>query len=115
MGKSVQLVNSSGEIYEAPMRIEAGTYALAGVPKMSLNVTRNYHDIIADATGWNSIRYLHGRRAENTIPELRAAIQLLGTDRSLDYWNATPGNVGYMFAVLLDWAQQHPTGIWQVY
>jgi hypothetical protein len=115
MSKSVQLVKSSGDLYEAPARIEAGTFALTGMPQTSFHVTSNYHNIIVDATGWNGIQYLHGRRAEDTIPELRAALQLLGTKRSPDYWQATPGNVGYMFRVLLDWAQQHPTGIWHVY
>lgn len=116
MSRSVQLVDSmDGRPLEAPTRVKGGTYSLTGVPMADLSVTGNYHGIIVDATGWeDGIRHLHGRRAGDTVPELRAAVRLLGTEQSMDYWEDTPGNVGHMFSVLLDWAQQHPDATWRV-
>lgn len=115
MSRSVQLVGPEGQVLEAPTRSKGGTYAVTGVPRTDLSVTSNYHGIIVDATGWeDGISHLHGRRAGDTVQALRAAVQLLGTDQSVDYWEPTPGNVGYALSVLLDWAQQYPDATWRV-
>lgn len=115
MGWTVYL-EKNGRRLEAPTRAKGGTYNLIGVPQTELSVTYNYSDIIKDATGWSdSLRRLHGKTAKSTISDLRAAVQLLGTDQSVDYWEATRGNVGHMFSVLLDWAQQYPNAKWVVH
>lgn len=114
MGWTVQLVQN-GDVVEAPTRAKGTTYALTGVPRAELDVTFNYSDKIKDATGWSdSLRELSGKQAGDTISELRAAVQLLGTEESLDHWEATDGNVGKMFSILLDWAQQYPNATWRV-
>ena len=38
----------------------------------------------------------------------------LGTERSDDYWEATPGNAGHAALILRNWAMKHPDAVWRV-
>ena len=51
---------------------------------------------------------LHGRRAADVEPLLAAAAAVLGTERDPDPWARTPGNAGWICALLASWAQEHP-------
>lgn len=88
----------------------------AGSRRAEMSVTGNYHKHIVRATGWrDGLRAMHGRRADETIPVLERAVNELGTEQSMDYWEATPGNVGAALQKLLEWAREYPDGEWWVY
>ena len=86
---------------------EGGTQVIGGSTEADLNVTGNYGK-------YYSVRSLHERKAGDTVDELRTQVDALGTERDLDYWASTPGNVGYMASILLAWAEQYPEAIWRV-
>jgi hypothetical protein len=86
---------------------EGGTYAVGGTSEATVNVTYNYSKHF-----W--FRDLHGKTGGETAKQLREAVQKLGTERSADYWEPTPGNAGAAVALLLSWAEQHPEAIWRV-
>jgi hypothetical protein len=75
--------------------------------RAEMNVTYNYGRYF-------DFKALHGKRAKDTMRCLEAAVELLGTVQDDNYWNPTPGNVGYCCSILLKWAQLHPTGKWRV-
>lgn len=97
----------TGEALEVPSFTEGGTYAVGGSCEADLNVTYNYCKFF-------NFKGLHGKGAKKTIEELGVAVMALGTERDPDYWKATEGNAGYTVNILLGWAKQHPTGIWNV-
>ena len=57
---------------------------------------------------------LAGRTGAATLVDLREAVQRLGTERAVDYNEPTEGNVGHVCAVLADWAERYPAGVWEV-
>lgn len=57
---------------------------------------------------------LHGKLAKATCETLRMAVKKLGMRPSAEPWKAEPGNVGHVCATLLTWAEQQPSGVWQV-
>lgn len=87
---------------------EGGTYCLGGTPEAMINVTYNYAKHF-------TFRDLHLKKAKETEPALAAAVEKLGTKQDDDYWKPTEGNVGYCCKILLDWAKQHPEGVWVVH
>lgn len=50
--------------------------------------------------------------AWETIPLLQEAVNELGVFSSGTPFELTPGNVGYTCFILLQWAEDHPEGIW---
>lgn len=104
---------------------EGGTYVMGGTDEAELNVTYNYgrhfHEAwekaggTFDGDGDGSLGSMLGeKRAGDTIELLARAVEILGTARGPDYWEATPGNAGVALEQLLGWARQHPDGIWRV-
>lgn len=73
--------------------LRGGTYEMGGSSTAWLNITYNYGKHYAEAFGFR-FRELHGKTVEEVKPLLAQAIRKLGTDRSDDYWEATPGNAG---------------------
>ena len=57
---------------------------------------------------------VHGKRAEEVISLLQAAVMELGVMQSSDYWQPTSGNAGHALSVLLAWAYQHPSAVFEV-
>lgn len=93
---------------------EGGTYCLGGLPEASLNVTYNYGKFYYEHLDKeNGIRWLYGKSGRDVEQKLAAAVAALGTERDSDYWKATPGNAGYALSILLGWARQHPTAVFQ--
>jgi hypothetical protein len=103
----VYLEDRDGATVHVTPHAEGGTFALGGTNHAELNVTYNYgrHFRFPD---------LHGQVAIDTVPELQGAVARLGTDRDPDYWQPTAGNAGATCALLLAWAQEHPTARWRV-
>lgn len=95
------------EIVKVDRHSEGGTYALGGTDEASISVTYNYAKFF-------QFRDLHGVRAGDTIETLQTKVAELGTKIHHDYWEPTPGNVGYTLSVLLEWAMQHPDAVWDV-
>jgi hypothetical protein len=96
--------------------VEGGTYTPGGCHNAEINITYNYsrwYYLHLDTD--SGLRWLNGKPAHRTIQRLRYAIGMLGTQRSDDYWNGSPGNAGYTLGMLLSWAEQHPNGEWVIH
>lgn len=87
---------------------EGGTYVLGGTTDAELNVTYNY------GKHFRFKETLDKNPAYKTIPILEETITTLGIERDADYWNPTPGNVGYACSILLKMAKELPDHIWSV-
>jgi len=121
------------ELAKVKNHSEGGTYALGGIEEASLNITYNY--------GWfyyrlldkeEGLRWLYGKTGKECISRLEKVVEELGTkqysrpkDGSTfnpndrfgnyvkDYWAPTPGNAGYALNILLQWAKEHPGGVFE--
>ena len=88
---------------------------MGGSNEADLNITYNYSRFYyqhLDKT--NGLRALDGQMAKDWVDRLEAAVKVLGTAHSNDYWEATEGNAGHALSILLRWAKEHPEGIWRV-
>ena len=110
----------TGEVLNVEQHSEGGTYMIGGTDRSELNVTYNYGVQFRKAwpgnvSGSGALNtMLDGRSGEETLPLLLEAVGYLGTDRTRDYWAATPGNAGFALDILAKWAEQHPQGVWRV-
>ena len=101
-------LSKGGVVCEVPMHEEGGTYAVGGSPHACLNVTYNYGAIYRRWFGDEGLRWLDGKTAEASLFLLNTAARALGTERSPDYWEATPGNAGLALSILAYWASICP-------
>lgn len=121
MSYDIELTSGApGEVLHMPDRFtDGGTYCVGGTDECHLNVTYNYHDCfkrVFPATlerGYGHISWLYGKTGAETIDVLRSGVELLGTERGIDYWQATAGNAGAALARLLSFAEAHPEGVWE--
>ncbi len=100
-------LEKDGETVGVNKHADGGTFVLGGTDKAQLNVTYNY-------SKHYSVRNLDGKKAIETIDELKDKVNEFGTKRDSDYWASTKGNVGYALNILLGWAKQHPEAVWRV-
>ena len=114
MSYDIDLISEeTGEIVEIPIHEEGGTYVLGGTDLATLSVTYNYGEFYYETlNSKEGIRCLDGMRARDATEFLSSAIEILGTERSEDYWEATPGNAGAALATLRNWGRLHPDAIW---
>ncbi len=103
----ISLCDAQGCTPEVERFTGGGTFMAGGSDEADLNVTYNYG-------GHFKFKALHGRRAGDTVAELREAAERLGTERADDYWEASPGDAEHACALLLRWAEQHPGCAWVV-
>lgn len=102
------------------LHIEGGTYTMGGTNDAEMSVTYNYGKHFREAwpeplDGPGALdMMLNGRRAGEVVPLLAHAIMQLGTTRSDNYWDATPGNAGHALKVFLDWALDWPNAVFSV-
>jgi hypothetical protein len=115
MSYDIRLVNDAGETLEAenPHTLTGGTYAMGGTSELWLNVTYNYGQHFYQVLGEKGIRRIYGMRAQDSIPLLTKAAQLLTDDVDPDYWKATEGNARKALLDLCALARMAPEGIWQ--
>jgi hypothetical protein len=110
MSYDVYLVDEEGETCTVERHKEGGTYVLNGTEEAHLNVTYNYsgdlHQALDEDDG---IRWLYNKTGAECLERLKGAVKVLGTTRSDNYWEKTPGNAGYALSILLKWAKEHPT------
>ena len=120
----VRLLDTSGQTCHVSKHSEGGTYVLGGTSEAELNITYNYSNQFAKVgldfhehapLGRHGKIAVHGKRAGDLIPLLADAVKSLGTERHPDYWKSTPGNAGFALSILLDWARQHPDGVFEVH
>ena len=94
-----------------PMHVErhseGGAYKVGGTSQAELNVTYNY-------SAHFDFKQLDGKTASDMVPIMEQAVRDLGTERSPDYWQPTPGNAGYAVSILLAWAKQNPAAYFEV-
>lgn len=114
MSYDVYLTDAEGKALPVARHSEGGTYALGGTTIADLNITYNYGKHIRTAMHEDGLKWLHEKKASDTIELLEKAVKTLGTERDSDYWASTKGNAGYALNILLGWAKQHPEGIWEV-
>lgn len=93
--------------------LRGGTYCVGGTNLAELNVTYNYGTHYYRTMGDKGIRTIYGLTGEQSIPVLQAAIEQLGDDISLDYWEPTEGNAKAALKDLLTLAEIAPHGIWK--
>lgn len=117
MSWDVELVDKDGATVEVDRHTEGSVYVLGGTTEADLCITYNYSKFYYEALNEKEgLRWLHCKKAEDTIEALQMAISKLGTEQDENsYWNSTPGNAGYALNILLQWANEHPEATWTVY
>lgn len=110
----ISLVDEKGNSVSVERHTEGGTYPMGGAVGATLNVTYNYGaDFREVGIDLHPDGNVNGRQAKDTVRFLEPAVIRLGTKRTSDYWEATPGNAGYALSILLKWAKQHPEARWR--
>jgi hypothetical protein len=94
-------VNPAGDLepidsHEAEISI---TYNYSAVLKL---VVPDYQGLVA---------LFDERVASEVALTLEMIVERCGTQRYEDYWAATPGNVGAIMAVILEWCRLHPDAV----
>lgn len=109
--ESEEFVDEDGDKYYKDCQVsshqEGGTICVGGTSDAQISVTYNYSKHFY-------FRKLNHLTGDDSILILQRAIQKLGAERDDDYWASTPGNAGYTCHILLQWAYQHPNGVWSV-
>ena len=89
-----------------------------GIPVIvnSVGITRNYSDYWDRLFGKHIFDFLHGIRAEASIPLLAWAISQLSDDGlgDKDGWAATDGNVKRCLTQMLTLAEVCPDEVWSI-
>lgn len=99
---------------DVPRHTHGGTHALGGTQEAELNVTYNYSGHFVKHLHSEGIKWLSGKKASDTIEQLKKAVEVLGIIQDDDYWNPTTGNAGHALCILLEWAKLYPEGVWRV-
>ena len=105
----------TGDVLEAaqPHQMTGGTYQVGGTAELWLNVTYNYIEHFRRVLDTEKgIRVIYGMTGAESAPLLVRAIELLDTNTSDDYWEATEGNARRALCGLLAMAQMRPDGVW---
>lgn len=111
----VSLEDGDGKCFESQEKIASGgTRQVGGTTETTLNVTYNYGKHYGKHLAPDSLRWLHGKKGDETQDRLASAVDALGTEQSDDYWESTPGNAGHALSILLRWAKEFPHGTWRV-
>lgn len=103
----IYLNDNEGKPVSVPQFTDGGTYCMGGEDIASLNITYNYGNIF---DFWQ----LDKKKASETLPLMAQKAVELGFTRDADYWAATPGNVGWALARLVQWAALYPDATWDV-
>ena len=112
MGYSIKLVGDDGEPVSVMLHQEGSVFAIDGTTDAVIDITYNYAKYFKEEINErDGIRWLYGKHAHECKDVLEAAVEKLGTLRSADYWEQTPGNAGDVLYVLLKWSRQYPYAI----
>ena len=115
MSYDIRLVNKAGDTLhlDLPHFLQGGTYILEGTTECWLNITYNYSEHYYRAFGKEGIRTIYGMTGRKSIPVIEEAMELLGDECSLNYWESTEGNAKKALKDLLLLARARPSGIWE--
>ncbi len=109
MSFDISLVSTDGASLRVKSHNEGGIKnALGGWDTPSMNLPGQYRRIFEFAI-------LKDKSAMESIPILKEAVERLGAERSGNFYDASFGNVGYICQILLNWAEQFPTGEWSTF
>ena len=108
LAKRIPEENESIETFPVTRFCEGGVQQLGGCTSTEISITYNYSKLF-------SFGDLDGQRAIDTISELEEATIKYGIRTSDNYWDPTPGNVGYACQILLGWAKIYPEAFWVVH
>ncbi len=101
----------AGSVLQAELTKE-GTLVPIGTSIAEISVTSNYSQVTKLLNF--SFNDLDGKTGEETLLILNRIVDEFGTEPYKDYWAPTPGNVGAMVQVLLEWARLYPAAVWCV-
>lgn len=114
MGYDISLVGEDGNVVSVETHYGGGYILVGGNDFADISITYNYSKYFYDTIDEHSgIRWLYGRTGEQCVPVLRGAINYLGDKQSVDYWKPTAGNAGYVLLILLKWAEDNPTAVFE--
>jgi hypothetical protein len=116
MGVDLRLTRD-GETVFVEMHTEGSTYLVGGSTEADIAITYNYSKTYRRAYEALELEYkgmcgmFENRVAGDCIPEFTAVVAYLGTEKSQNYWDDTPGNAGHALSVVLGWCRQHPDAL----
>lgn len=113
MSYDVELMGPDGTVLPfGTVFAEGGTQRVGGTDRCELNITYNYAEVFGGL-----VRELNGKRASDTIDDLRAFVARWPNARPYerDYWAPTPGNAKVAIERLITFADRHPDGVWHVF
>lgn len=118
MGFSIALVDKDTRDPVQVRPFSAGSvYAIGGSDEADISITYNYSKLYARVPSWDgkTLRNLvRDQRAGDILPKLREGLAHLGSEKSADYWEPTPGNAGAILKILVGWAEDNPDAIFTI-
>ncbi len=79
--------------------------------EVSYNFSPFYYQAFDKKLG---LMWLHGKQANTCVRKLGRAVKKLGTERTDNPRESAAENAGYLLALLLKWAKEHPKAILEV-
>lgn len=114
MGWWISLMENE-EIVQVEKHTEGGTITVGGSKEADMSLTYNYAQFyFQEIDKEHGLRWIHEKKAKDTVERLKKAVKALGTKQTGDYWEVTKGNAGHALNVLLGWAKQHPEATWRI-
>lgn len=115
MSYDIKLLDKNNEVIklDAPKVMVMGNMQMGGETEACVNITYNYGPIFRNVIDKNqSIRWLYGKKARDTIEVLTQAITSLKNEFSGNYWDCTEGNAKRALMNLLELALMYPDATW---
>ena len=130
MSYDINIVDKDEKIIIVQDKIElrGGTFAIGGTNELSFNITYNYGDFYYQQFGEEGIRWLYGKKVEDTIFKIIEVIKDLDIQaktfdyKPLDnmgniidvdsYWHPNPKNAANALRGLLNLATYGLNGYW---
>ena len=99
---------------DKPIDLKGGTYNVFGTDILWLNVTYNYSQSYRKKLP-ESLRSLDGMDVKESIPILQDLADILGDDKTSNYWEPTEGNAKAALMKLIKLAKLAPDNtMWEV-
>jgi len=110
MGYDIELVDSKGNPCIVENHEDCGNHLIIGGTDLAqIGITYNYSGFYyTHFDNEKGIRWLYSKTGKQCEERLEKAVKKLGVNRSVNYWEPTPGNAGYALSVLLKWVKQYP-------
>lgn len=115
MGYDISLVDEkTREEVKVKNHKEGGIIVIGGSKLADISVTYNYSKYYYEHLDEDKgIRWIYNKKYDEIRDRLEGTISILGTNRSNNYWESTPGNAGHIVAILLEWSRQNPDAVFE--